>query len=990
MKKYNFTAEQRSLLESLQQPFAVYQYIDKRVVSLILSDGFLDLFGYTDRALAHHEMDNEMYWGVHPDDTARIADAALRFAQEGGVYDSIYRTRTKNSSEYRIIHAQGKHVLTETGEQIAQVWYTDEGVYSEKTDQDSVFRQAMSDALHEESILKASHYDSLTGLPNMAHFFDLASVAKEQIVKKGGKPVLLYLNLSGMKYYNHRHGFAEGDKLLLAFTKVLVHIFGHEACCHAGADHFIAYTTEDGLEDQLQMLFTECKQMNDGNSLPVLIGIYKNSMEDVTVSSACDRAKLACDELKDTHSSAYKYYEKEMSLAAVRRQYILENYDKAIKEKWIRVYYQPIARAVNGSVSDEEALSRWIDPVSGFLSPGEFIPILEDAGIIYKLDLYVVEQVLEKIKMQKEAGLFVVPHSINLSRSDFDACDIVEEIRKRVDDAGISRNLITIEITESVIGNDFDFIKEQIERFQKLGFPVWMDDFGSGYSSLDVLQRIKFDLIKFDMAFMRNFDKGVNGKIILTELMKMAAALDVDTVCEGVETSEQVRFLLEIGCSKLQGFYYTPPIPFEKIIERYQNGTQIGFENPEESEYYESIGRVNLYDLAVLTNEEGYSFHNFFNTLPMAIIEFRDNKARFIRTNQSYRDFLKRFFSYELDEKASEYTDTPSGSASSFINILKQCCSTGNRAFFDESMPDGSIVHFFARRIGVNPVSGTAAAAISVLSITDANEGATYASIARALAADYYNIYYVDLDTERFIEYTSPVGGEELAMERHGENFFASAIRDTMTRIYEDDREYFTTIFTKENIIHELDEQGVFTTTYRLVDTGKPLYANMKITRMQPGSNHIILGVSIIDAQMKQKEQIESIRKERDTLARVMALAENYLSLYTINPETGYYHEYSTSDVYDSLGLDREGKDFFEDARINGEKSIYHEDLQEYYRVFTKENIMKDIRETGVFKMHYRLVLHGEPRPVSLRIAPVKESDGVKLVAGVRAWIIRK
>jgi len=228
-----------------------------------------------------------------------------------------------------------------------------------------------------------------------------------------------------------------------------------------------------------------------------------------------------------------------------------------------------------------------------------------------------------------------VPHSINLSRSDFDACDIVEEIRRRVDAAGVAHDRITIEITESVVGSDFGFMKGQIERFQKLGFPVWMDDFGSGYSSLDVLQSIPFDLIKFDMSFMQKLDEGDSGKIILTELMKMATSLGVDTVCEGVETPEQVAFLQEIGCSKLQGYFFEKPLPMARILERYEKGFKFGYENPAESAYYESIGRVNLYDLAVIANEEENAFQNFFNTLPMGIIEINGDRVRFVRTNQS-------------------------------------------------------------------------------------------------------------------------------------------------------------------------------------------------------------------------------------------------------------------------------------------------------------------------------------------------------------------
>ena len=376
-------------------------------------------------------------------------------------------------------------------------------------------------------------------------------------------------------------------------------------------------------------------------------------------------------------------------------------------------------RAVNGKVCEEEALARWIDPTEGFLSPAEFIPYLEMGGLIYKLDLYMLEQVLEKIRAQQEAGLTIVPQSINLSRSDFEVCDIVEEIRKRVDASGVRRDMITIEITESVIGSDFDFMKEQVGRFRELGFPVWMDDFGSGYSSLDVLQSIRFDLIKFDMSFMRKLDEGDSGKIILTELMKMATSLDVDTVCEGVETEAQVRFLQEIGCSKLQGYYYCKPIPLEEILERYRKGIQIGFEDPKASAYYETVGRISLYDLDMVAGGDEDSFRHAFSTLPMGIIEIRGDQARFVRSNPSYRDFMKQFFGIDMSGTASEFFKY---TAPFVFNAAKVCGGQVTRTFFDDRMPDGSVIHSFARRIGSNPVTGSVAVAVAVLSVSEPDD----------------------------------------------------------------------------------------------------------------------------------------------------------------------------------------------------------------------------------------------------------------------------
>ena len=984
MERYHYSDQEQSFLENLKAPVAVFQLVDKRIIPLALSDGFCTLLGTETRDQAYHDMEHNTLQHVHQDDAARVGNAVLKFMREDDTFDCIYRLVDMETNGYRVIHAVGKHVFMDTGVRVAQIWYTDEGAYSEGIDrQGSELNQTLTNALHEESILKANYYDDLTGLPNLTYFFDLAEAGKEAMCKRGENSALLYIDLDGMKYYNHKFSFVEGDKLLKSFAGLLVSVFSADNCGHIGADRFSVFTREDLLEDALARLFREAREINGGNSLPVRVGIYSSRIELVPVSVAYDRAKIACDALKKTENSSYNYYSEELRDYVKKSQYIQKNIDRAISEKWIKVYYQPIIRAVNERVCDVEALARWIDPVEGFLSPADFIPFLEDAGLIYKLDLYVLEQVLEKMTQQAATGLHIVPHSINLSRSDFDACDIVEEIRKRVDNAGISRSKITIEITESIIGSDFYFMKEQVERFQRLGFPVWMDDFGSGYSSLDVLQSIRFNLLKFDMSFMEKLNEGESGKIILTELMKMATSLGVDTVCEGVETKEQVRFLQEIGCSKFQGYYYSKPIPFEVIQQSHQSGAQIAYENPEESLYYDAIGRLNLFDLAVVANMSENVFQNTFNTLPMGILEVNGDKARFVRSNQSYRGFISRFFHLDLSTQGGEFVKF---NDAFMHNIVKTCCNNVVRSFYDERMPDGSIVHSFARRIGENPVNGNIAIAVAVLTISDPVEGESYADIARALAADYYNIYVVDLDTERYIEYSSQAGQEELAMERHGEKFF-EACKQAAYRIYAEDREPFFSAFSKEKIIQALDERGVFTATYRLMDTGTPVYVSMKVTRMRQTENRIIMGISIIDTQMKQKAHEEELKKERDALVRIIALSDGYLSLFTVDPATEQYIEYSSSDDEDCLSLVKKGDHFFHQALADAEKAIAPEDRTFFMERFTKENILQAIRETGVFKLQYHLMMNGEPRHVALKIAPFKESEHEeKLLIGVRVW----
>ena len=573
-----------------------------------------------------------------------------------------------------------------------------------------------------EDLNRRIYTDDLTGLPNQRHFFELAAAERLRLLEVGKRPVMLYLNIVGMKHFNRQYGFDEGDKLIREVAAILAHQFGEQNTSRFGQDHFAVVSDEERAEKGLYEVFEECQNANGGKTLPISVGIYRNSLEAVSVSVASDRAKFACDQRRGSYVSGFCYFDRDMLKQIEDIRYVISHFDQALEENWIKVHYQPIVRAVNGRVCDEEALSRWVDPEKGLLPPCDFIPALEGAGLIYRLDLYVLEQVLEKIRLQMEYGLVIVPHSINLSRSDFDACDIVEEIRQRVDDAGVDRSRITIEITESIIGSDFDFMKEQVERFQSLGFPVWMDDFGSGYSSLDVLQDIKFDLLKFDMSFLDKLDESDDCKIILTELMKMATALGVDTLCEGVETEAQSRFLQEIGCSKLQGFYYCRAISLSEIVARNKKGVQIGYENPAESSYYDAIGKVNLYDLAVMTTEDENSLQGIFDMLPMGIMEVSEDSVNLVRTNQSYRDFMDRYFRLNSAEAMSDLDPTPPDAGSSFMDNVRECCASGNRLFLDEKMPDGSTVHSFIRRIQTNPVTGTTALAVAVLSITEPDE----------------------------------------------------------------------------------------------------------------------------------------------------------------------------------------------------------------------------------------------------------------------------
>lgn len=979
MEKYRYSDAELKLIENSCIALAVYQFIDNRVVTIALSQGFLDLFDLPDRAEAYDLMDNNMYRDAHPDDVARIADAALRFATEGGEFNCIYRSKVHG--EYRVFRSRGKHTYTDSGVRLAVITYSDEGS-AEEIGED--FEKSVQNEFQNSVSNLKGHFDPITGLPGLNYFFELAEAGRKSIQARGGTAVALYFDFCGMREFNLHYGFVEGDRLIVAMSKTLVRIFSHENCCRIGGDRFAAYDEAEGLEDKLNQLLEESKTMNEGKTLPLRIGIYKGRDTEVGIGVACDRAKMACDEMRRDLSSGFHYFSDELLKKAELHKYIVENIDRAIRENWIQVYYQPIIRAANNRVCDEEALARWIDPVMGFLSPGDFIPVLEEAGLIYKLDLFVLEQILKKMKEIVEFGQYLVPGSVNISRSDFESCDIVEEIRKRVDASGMGRDMLTIEITESVVGNDLEYIKKQVERFHELGFKVWMDDYGSGYSSPDILQTIPFDTIKLDMQFIRQYEQNKTSGIIISSLVKMAMNLGIETVVEGVETEAQVEFLKEIGCTKLQGFYYCKPIPLSEVKRRYEEGVQIGFENPEETEYYAAIGKVNLYDLSLAVNEE-QELQNYFNTMPMAILELDEKEFVITRCNQSYRNYLREHLNVPDGNSRAVIMDLMNTFAKPFIKKTLQCAKDGKQVLMDDRTPGGMISHILIRRIAVNPVTHKTALVLIVLGLTEERlaDNLTYAHVAQALSADYIDLYYVDLDNDHYIEYYPDPQSEDMAVEERGKNFFGTARRDALKFLYEEDRERFVSNFTKENVVRSIQESGAFTTTYRLDKPEGPVYVHMKAIHIGSAGNHIIIGVSNVDAQMKQQETLERLQEENIAYSRMTALAGDYLFFYTVDPETGNYYEYSAAKKAESLGAAKEGDDFFIDTIIRGDKVIYPEDKEMFHENFNRQIVMEKVKNNEIYSLTYRLLIDGEPRYVNLRAAMVMEKGAEKLIFGL-------
>ncbi|WP_051233781.1 GGDEF domain-containing protein [Butyrivibrio sp. NC3005] len=566
MKKYIFDDKTKRLNESDCIPITFFQLIDGKIVTLLVSDGFCELLGMGRQEVVEF-LNHIMPKFIDRENCSRYENSIAEFILEDKPLDTFYSLKLRKEQEETVIHAQGKHLLMRDGTRLAKVWYINEQMSGKDIDSkiETNISQRFEELLTERIFMDTEKFDHLTGLMNMGSFLSSAKESSDKLILGREVPTVLYFDMNDMKTFNQRYGIEEGNELLCIFADILKEVFEGAECARMGEDHFTVLTKADGIEEKLSIIFDRLKIANHGLTLPVRVGIYKDTFERVDLGTAIDRAKIACDVNKFTFESSYTYYDEEMRKASINREYVLRNFERALEEKWIRVYYQGIVRTESGMICNEEALARWIDPDKGVISPAKIVSVLEEVKLEYKLDLYMIDRILEDMAIRKRDNIPIVPVSVNLSRYDFECCDMVTEIDNRVNASGISHDMLIIEITETVIGLDPDFLKEQICRFHKAGFKVWMDDFGSGYSSLNILQDFEFDLIKLDMRFMKGFSYDNKNCIILRRIVQMATELGIDTLSEGVETEDQASFLREIGCIKQQGYLYAKPASMNEI-----------------------------------------------------------------------------------------------------------------------------------------------------------------------------------------------------------------------------------------------------------------------------------------------------------------------------------------------------------------------------------------------------------------------------------------
>ena len=391
---------------------------------------------------------------------------------------------------------------------------------------------------------------------------------------RGKTPIYIAFDIKNFKTYNDRYDYDNGDKLLKKMAGIVKKNFPGEPYARHSADKFIVLTSKEGSPEKADKVREDLMKAHSKEKyLDVSAGSYIPVKEEDGPRRAMDYAQYAIYLRKHKEGFFISEFDEKCKKTYETRNYVLNNLDTAIREGYIKAFYQPVIDSSSGKVCGCEALARWIDPDRGMISPGQFIPVLEESRQIHKLDKCIYEDVLRRLREAMDANLPVLPVSLNFSRLDFELMDAVEELEEKIEKYNIPKNYVHVEITESALTESEEILHKAVEEFHKRGYVVWLDDFGSGYSSMNVLKDFRFDLLKIDMVFLKGFAGNNNSKSIIKNIIDLANTLHMETLTEGVESEDAVEFLKEAGCKRMQGYYYGKPQPYEELLEKIKDGT---------------------------------------------------------------------------------------------------------------------------------------------------------------------------------------------------------------------------------------------------------------------------------------------------------------------------------------------------------------------------------------------------------------------------------
>lgn len=511
-----------------------------------------------------------------------------------------------------------------------------------------LYAQILRNRIQNVLMRNQMEYDRLTGLYNRSRTF---AQIRKMIQENPGKTFsFLRFDIDNFSLYNSSMGEEEGDRLLIYGTKALRGMSSdYDQCVYGRVDADVfcicAVFDRELLHKHMEEAIGYLGKYRSDYRLKASFGIYIFDDSDISVERVYTKASLAAHTCKGIYDKNYAYYEEWMEASFVEEQEIVNEMVGALEQKQFVPFLQPKYDLENDEPCGAEALVRWMHPIKGMISPGKFIPVFEKNGFIAKLDYYMWDQVCALIKKWKDEKQKLYPVSVNISRISMHNPNLVQMFQDLIKKYDLTPSLLQLEITESAYMTNPKLMRETIQRLQETGFTILMDDFGSGYSSLNTLKEIQVDILKVDMQFLpqRDIDTSERSEKILSSVIRMAGWLGIPTIAEGVETEAQRDFLRGIGCDYVQGYYYAKPMSvqaYEDLIAR----KGFAFEK----------NTVAAHSSAACSADEKVNEILSGIQLPVSIIEFSQSAVEVVRVNLQFSNTFGRKFEENIEENDRE------------------------------------------------------------------------------------------------------------------------------------------------------------------------------------------------------------------------------------------------------------------------------------------------------------------------------------------------
>ncbi|MBP3603216.1 MAG: EAL domain-containing protein [Lachnospiraceae bacterium] len=422
---------------------------------------------------------------------------------------------------------------------------------------------------------KIIYTDMVTGGDNWLHFVKKGASLLKRSKRNAKRYAVLHMRMRKYRSFCTCFGVQEGEalieKLYCTAKKKLKRnelIAYHE---NAEFGILLTYTDRAQLSSRIEMLEKELSTVLPNMKLYFGIGVCEVKPGERDVETLYNNALIACDLLGEEAELQIAFFDEEMNKQKMWERKVEDEMERALTNKEFKVYLQPKISAKQEILAGAEALVRWIHPVDGFIPPNRFIPIFEQNGFILKLDDYMLEEVARIQAQWISEGRRIVPISVNVSRAHFTREDLAEHICKIVDKYKVPHDVIELELTESAFFDDKKVLLGTVQKLRNFGFIVSMDDFGAGYSSLNSLKELQIDVLKIDADFFRGENVEERGMLIVSEVIDLAKKLNMKIVAEGIESREQVDFLIEQECDLIQGYFFAKPMAIEEFVEKYKN-----------------------------------------------------------------------------------------------------------------------------------------------------------------------------------------------------------------------------------------------------------------------------------------------------------------------------------------------------------------------------------------------------------------------------------